>query len=189
MMNSQQTNSYHVTKSLAGKLVMAVCFVLLMGMMGAASIRVDAHTTDPASNLPPVAAVTAPVMNQPTAELNINRLIDAAQTVNQIQPGSHTILMEVTAYCRCQKCCGPSACGLTASGKHVSYNDGRFVAADTSVLPFGTKLIIPGYASDEAVEVIDRGGAIKGNKLDVYFDDHATALQWGRQMIEVTIIN
>jgi 3D (Asp-Asp-Asp) domain-containing protein len=100
---------------------------------------------------------------------------------------THTILMEVTAYCSCRKCCGPNAMGLTASGKDVSYNDGKFVAADTSVLPFGTKLQIPGYDA-QPVEVIDRGSAIKGHKLDVFFPTHEEALKWGRQMIQVTVV-
>ena len=70
----------------------------------------------------------------------------------------------------------------------MSHNGGRFVAADTSLLPFGTKLVIPGYAGDEAVEVIDRGGAIKGHKLDLYFPTHEEALEWGRQWVDVTVI-
>ena len=97
--------------------------------------------------------------------------------------------MEVTAYCPCKKCCGPKASGITASGKHVSYNNGRFVAADTKVLPFGTKVIIPGYGATESpVEVIDRGGAIKGNKLDVFFASHEQARKWGRKRIPVLIV-
>jgi 3D (Asp-Asp-Asp) domain-containing protein len=94
----------------------------------------------------------------------------------------------VTAYCPCTICCGANAQGITASGKLVTHNGGRFVAADTSVLPFGTKLVIPGYADNQAVEVADRGGAIKGNKLDLFFPTHEAALAWGRQMVEVTVI-
>jgi 3D (Asp-Asp-Asp) domain-containing protein len=103
-------------------------------------------------------------------------------------PTTRTIRMEVTAYCPCVKCCGPKAQGITASGKLISHNGGKFVAADTSVLPFGTKLIIPGYADNQAVEVADRGGAIKGNKLDLFFPTHEAALAWGHQMVEVTVI-
>ncbi len=97
--------------------------------------------------------------------------------------------MEVTAYCPCEKCCGPNAVGLTASGKPVTHNAGRFVAADTTVLPFGSELQIPGYHGSTAVPVLDRGGAIKGNKLDVYFPSHEEALQWGRQWLLVTIVS
>ena len=104
-----------------------------------------------------------------------------------VTPTLKTIEMEVTAYCPCTKCCGPKAQGITASGKNVHYNDGKFVAADRK-FAFGTKLIIPGYAAGKTVEVTDRGGAIKGNKLDVYFHSHAEALKWGRQKLTVTVI-
>lgn len=103
-------------------------------------------------------------------------------------PQRRTFLMEVTAYCHCAKCCGKHAHGITASGKDVSYNGGAFVAADTSVLPFGTKLSIPGYASEQPVEVIDRGGAIKGNHVDVYFPTHKEAMNWGKRVVPVTIV-
>ncbi len=100
------------------------------------------------------------------------------------------VLMEVTAYCPCVRCCGPRAARITASGLKVDYNGGEFVAADTSLYPFGTRLIVPGYgAADGAVvEVIDRGGKIKGNKLDVFYPDHQTALEWGRQILPVRIL-
>jgi 3D (Asp-Asp-Asp) domain-containing protein len=111
----------------------------------------------------------------------------AAPAVASI-PTTIIIRMEVTAYCPCVKCCGPKAQGITASGKLITTNGGKFVAADTSILPFGTKLMIPGYAGNQAVEVADRGGAIKGNKLDLFFPTHEAALAWGRQMVEVTVI-
>lgn len=99
------------------------------------------------------------------------------------------VWMEVTAYCPCQKCCGPQASGITASGLPVSHNGGRFVAADTSILPFGSRVWIPGYHDDNPVPVIDRGGAIKGNRLDVYFPSHQQALQWGRQWLLVAVVD
>ena len=99
----------------------------------------------------------------------------------------HHLLMEVTAYCPCRKCCGPKARGLTASGRDINHNGGKFVAADTSKLPFGTELLIPGYADDKPVQVLDRGGAIKGDKLDLFFPTHKEALKWGRRKVEVTI--
>ena len=114
---------------------------------------------------------------------------NAVQAVSIIGPRVHTIRMEVTAYCPCTKCCGENAQGITASGRDVSYTNSRFVAADTTVLPFHTKLIIPGYHNGATVEVIDRGGAIKGNKLDLYFPTHEEALQWGRKWIDVTVVD
>jgi 3D (Asp-Asp-Asp) domain-containing protein len=97
------------------------------------------------------------------------------------------IWMQVTAYCACKKCCGPGAKGLTASGRHISYNGGHFVAADTKVFAFGTKLLIPGYAGGNAVEVVDRGGAIKGNHIDLFMPTHQQAVAWGNKWMQVTV--
>lgn len=112
----------------------------------------------------------------------------ASVVVSDVRPITYTIRMRVTAYCPCTRCCGPDAHGVTASGRRVSYNGGRFVAADTNVLPFNTRVSIPGYNGGQPVEVIDRGGAIKGNRLDVFFPDHATARRWGVRYVDVTVL-
>ena len=140
--------------------------------------------------------IAAPADNFDSAEVASSRiaaepeLLEAAgapAAAAATAPRSIVMRMEVTAYCPCTKCCGPRAQGITASGKTVDHNGGRFVAADTKVLPFGSKLSIPGYADNAPVEVIDRGGAIKGHKLDLYFPTHAEALLWGRQHVDVTV--
>lgn len=92
-------------------------------------------------------------------------------------------LIKVTAYCPCEICCGKWADGQTASGYWIQPGD-RFVAAPKHI-PFGTKMIIPGYNNDKPVEVKDRGGAITVSRLDVYFDDHQEALIWGVQYLEI----
>lgn len=61
------------------------------------------------------------------------------------------------------------------------------MAADKSV-PFGTLVIVPGYADGRPVKVLDRGGAIKGNRLDVFFTDHQEALNWGVQWRKVRFV-
>jgi len=104
-------------------------------------------------------------------------------------PQYATVEMLVTAYCPCKICCGPNAHGITASGRPVSFNDGHFIAADTNLLPFGSKLIIPGYDNGEAVPVIDRGGAIVGNHIDVFFPQHQEAVDWGRRWVRVMIVS
>ncbi|HEX4123187.1 MAG TPA: 3D domain-containing protein [Tepidisphaeraceae bacterium] len=102
--------------------------------------------------------------------------------------GGRVVWMEVTAYCGCKKCCGPNAHGITASGHPISFNHAHFIAADTSVLPFFTQVIIPGYADEQPVPVIDRGSAIKGNHIDVFFPEHQTAVDWGKRWIAVTLL-
>lgn len=86
----------------------------------------------------------------------------------------------ITAYCPCVKCCGKTN-GITASG--VKAVQGVTVAMDKSI-PFGTKIYIDGVG--ERI-VQDRGGAIKGNRIDLYFESHQSALNFGRQTREVCI--
>jgi 3D (Asp-Asp-Asp) domain-containing protein len=106
----------------------------------------------------------------------------------QASPSTRKIRLLVTAYCPCSKCCGRWAGhGKTASGKSIHTNGGKFVAADTRLLPFYTKLRIPGYAGGEAVPVLDRGGKIKGRRLDVYFPSHAQAKRWGKRWLTCEI--
>jgi 3D (Asp-Asp-Asp) domain-containing protein len=78
----------------------------------------------------------------------------------------------VTAYCPCEKCCGKWADGIFYDGTKCG---GVAIAADRAI-PIGTVMDVPGYG--KAI-VRDRGGAIKGSKLDVYFDSHQDALNWG----------
>ncbi|MBW8034254.1 MAG: hypothetical protein FVQ79_00890 [Planctomycetes bacterium] len=101
------------------------------------------------------------------------------------EPRWHTVHMRVTAYCPCAKCCGEWSDGVTATGHKIFQGD-RFAAADRRYA-FGTEMVITGYNNGEIVKVLDRGGAIKGDRLDVFFNTHEEALQWGVQYIDVKI--
>lgn len=88
----------------------------------------------------------------------------------------------LTAYCPCPICCGIYSNmenPTTASGTRATA--GRTIAADTSMFPFGTKLVING----QVYTVEDTGGAIKGNRIDVFFNSHTDALNFGRQTAKV----
>ena len=71
--------------------------------------------------------------------------------------------------------------GVTASGSRATPGT---IAADTRIFPFGTIMHVPGYGYGR---VEDRGGAIKGHKIDLYYHDHNDALKWGRQHIVVDV--
>lgn len=88
---------------------------------------------------------------------------------------------KVTAYCSCAKCCGKTN-GITASGRKATANH---TVAAPSTFAFGTELIIGG----KTYTVEDRGGAIQGNRIDVYMNSHAEALAWGVRYLNVEIAN
>ena len=96
-----------------------------------------------------------------------------------------TVQMRVTAYCPCEKCCGKYSNGQTACGHKIRPGD-AFVAADKEY-SFGTEIIIPGYENAAPVKVLDRGGAIRGNRLDVFFSSHEEALKWGVKHLDVKV--
>lgn len=97
-------------------------------------------------------------------------------------PPSHTLLpfwrgtCVLTAYCPCRVCCGPRARGITSRG-HAPV-EGCTVAADPTFFPYGTLLVIDGIGMRM---VSDAGSAITGSRLDVFFESHAHALNFGRQ--------
>ena len=60
------------------------------------------------------------------------------------------------------------------------------VAVDPSIIPLGTRLFIPGYGHAIADDI---GSAIKGNKIDLAFDSHSEAMQFGRRKVIVYILD
>jgi 3D (Asp-Asp-Asp) domain-containing protein len=96
-----------------------------------------------------------------------------------------TVRMRVTGYCACRKCCGKFADGITACGHKIRRGD-VFAAADRRY-SFGTEMVVAGYNNGQPIKVLDRGGAIRGNKLDLFFHSHKEAQRWGVQYIDVKI--
>lgn len=91
------------------------------------------------------------------------------------------VTFTATAYCGCAKCCGKST-GRTASGTMAT--QGRTVAMPSSY-KFGTKIEIQGMGN---YVVEDRGGAIKGNRIDIFFSNHQSALNFGKRTINLRVV-
>ena len=86
---------------------------------------------------------------------------------------------KLTAYCPCAKCCGKTD-GITATG--TTATEGRTIAVDPCVIPYGSTVTI--YFADGSSHTYtaeDCGGAIKENRIDVFFDDHQAAREFGVQ--------
>lgn len=86
----------------------------------------------------------------------------------------------VTAYCPCIRCCGPGSPKPTASG--VWPKQGRTAA--TNKFPFGTKLEIEGVG----VRIVEDRMPKDQMKVDIYFDSHQKALEFGKQKRKVKVI-
>lgn len=83
----------------------------------------------------------------------------------------------ITAYCGCKKCSGGS--NKTASG--TTPTEGRTIAADTSILPYGTQVVIDGIV----YTVEDCGSGVRGNHIDIFFATHEKAKAFGRKTVKV----
>lgn len=90
-------------------------------------------------------------------------------------------VFSTTAYCKCEKCCGVWSDSPTKSG--TVPQEGRTIAVDPDVIPLGTQVII----DCKVYTAEDTGSAVKGNVIDIYFDNHEETEEYGRQDREVWI--
>lgn len=126
-------------------------------------------------------------VDEPRLQIKTTTIRDEQDT-HQKQPEKwQSIRMRVTAYCPCPKCCGEYSDGITACGHKIKPGD-TFVAADNR-FAFDTEMIIAGYNNGQPVKVLDRGGAIRGNRLDAFFQTHEEALEWGVRYIDVKVLS
>lgn len=92
-----------------------------------------------------------------------------------------TLTVLATAYCPCKICCGSGATGHTYTGTIAT--EGRTIAVDSKVIPLGSKVLIDGnkYIAE------DTGNAIKGNRIDIFYNSHQEALKFGKQTITIRL--
>lgn len=108
---------------------------------------------------------------------------DTNQAIEPVSLGN----FKLTAYCSCELCCGkwaynrPNGVVYGAIGEELK--EGYSIAVDPTVIAYRTEVIINGHI----YKAQDCGGAIKGNRIDVYMSDHNKALKFGVQYAEVFI--
>lgn len=100
---------------------------------------------------------------------------------------AHVMIMTVTGYSPDERSCGESADGFTATMHRVETNNGHLVAADPTLLAYGSMLTIDGYAAQQIVPVLDCGAAIKGKHIDLLFPTDEEAREWGVKQLRVTV--
>lgn len=109
----------------------------------------------------------------------------AKQTTTAVKPAAATnqITVEATAYTA--NCAGCS--GITKTGVNLKANpNAKVIAVDPTVIPLGTKVHVEGYGYATAEDI---GGAIKGNRIDVFIPTQSGAVQFGRKQVKVTILD
>ncbi|MBQ4057487.1 MAG: SH3 domain-containing protein [Lachnospiraceae bacterium] len=125
------------------------------------------------------ATQSAPQSNNNTSSGNNNTSYEGATTTptTVTESGEYVGTFTITAYCGCNKC--GTGSNRTASG--TTPTEGRTIAADTSMFPFGTQLVIGGVV----YTVEDSGSGVKGNHIDIFFATHSRALAFGRKTMKV----
>ena len=100
---------------------------------------------------------------------------------------------KLTAYCSCEKCCGKWAKGrpVDENGNEIVIGSQgtplvplQSIAVDTSVIPYGTKIMI----YDRVFIAQDTGKSIVGNCIDIYFSSHEETVAFGIQYAEVFLV-
>jgi 3D (Asp-Asp-Asp) domain-containing protein len=96
------------------------------------------------------------------------------------------ITFNVTAYCSCEICTGNYSDGITATGTKVKH--GRTIAVDPAVIALGSKVIIEGFDTVFTAEDTGNPKYMSGKRIDIYFDDHQEALEFGRKELKIWVI-
>ncbi len=129
------------------------------------------------------AAAPAPAKSTaPAAPAPASAPAEKAPAAASTQSGK-TMTVSATAYTAyCAGCSGTTATGIDLR----SNPNQKVIAVDPSVIPLGSKVWVEGYG--EAIAG-DTGGAIKGNKIDVFIPSQGAALDWGRKNITIKVLN
>lgn len=154
---------------------------LLLGTWQALAVDEKPMRVEPAVarfEIPRGVSIPQPKAEHLRAYIEEGELAPAAETDAPVSLG----WFNLTAYCPCSKCCGEYANGITATGTLAT--EGRTIAVDPRVIPYGTHVIINGH--EYIAE--DCGGGIKQNRIDVFFSSHEAALRFGVGEAEVFVV-
>ncbi len=119
-------------------------------------------------------------------------IIPGTTTANA--PTEYKSVINVTAtaydlsYASCGKNPGDRGYGITASGMRAQYG---VIAVDPSVIPLGTRLYIEGTDGSWSYGYAiagDTGGAIKGARIDLFYNSYSQAIAFGRRSARVYIL-
>lgn len=171
-------------------LILAASVVVLIIGVSAFAMAPDNSPWKPAPEPPSVAQATLTIYDTTQTGNAPESTPEPPQAVETEPPEEPEWIEAVaTAYCSCEKCCGEWAKnrpdGIVYTARGAVAEEGVTIAADWDILPPGTSVFIDGMG--ERV-VQDRGAAVKGNAVDVYFQDHDKALLFGRQTVRLYIV-
>ena len=166
-----------------------ICVVGLTGCgVGLMALEMEDQEIRKAQELPVIVA-EAPQKDVivPARDLTVERFTDVVEEAPETESLGE---FKITHYCACTECCGKAEddpwYGITATGTKVE--EGRTIAVDPKVIPYGTEVTICYEDGTEHTYISeDCGGAIKGNRIDVYMESHEAANVAGVKYGEVFV--
>ena len=133
--------------------------------------------------------VSRVVLNEKKLKDKQDKVVSVGTKAKPIQVASRgsgngkEIYVTSTAYtASCNGCSGTTATGVNL---HANPN-AKVIAVDPRVIPLGSKVYVDGYGYAIAS---DTGGAIKGNKIDVFFPSKSDAYRWGRKTVKIKVLD
>ena len=193
--NSKKLNDHVVFITLFGSIIVAISLIVIVLMEGVNCIdlcnscdmskQIDTQQQETRIELNFIFDPVMPSLPQ-------EAVVEIPQALNKEEKeflGEFTI----TYYCSCEKCCNVWASKRPIiNGEEIVYTssgaiakEGITIAVDPTQIPYGTKLYIEGLGYRIAQ---DCGGAIRGNRIDVYMESHEAALEGGKHLATVYMI-
>lgn len=149
--------------------------LLIFDRINITNKTVSEKTTEPVAQ---AAKESAPVVQAPPKES-----APAAPAASTSNTSSKEMTVKATAYtASCEGCSGTTATGINLKANP----NAKVIAVDPSVIPLGSKVYVEGYG--EAIAG-DTGGAIKGNRIDIFIPSEHDAVNFGVKQVKVTILN
>ncbi|HEX6923137.1 MAG TPA: 3D domain-containing protein, partial [Bacillales bacterium] len=116
-------------------------------------------------------------------ESSSNESSSSASTQSSDDSSAKQFYVSSTAYtANCGGCSGVTATGINLK----THPNAKVIAVDPSVIPLGTEVWVEGYGYAIAA---DTGGAIGGNKIDVFFSSKSEAYSWGTRTVLIKILD
>jgi len=175
---------------------LATSLVLLMGIGTSASAASSTYTVKKGDSLSKIAKnyhVTVANLKQwnslSSDMIRVNEVLKVANTSTKSKtvatPAKKVKEITVSASAYTMNC--KSCSGITATGINLKKNPNmKVISVDPKVIKLNTKVYVPGYGYAIAG---DTGGAIKGNKIDIFMSSKKDALNWGRKTVKIQILN
>ncbi|MED4227644.1 LysM peptidoglycan-binding and 3D domain-containing protein [Neobacillus cucumis] len=146
---------------------------------------VKSVVTSPETNSTTQSPKPAPTV-QPAKPAPVAQPVKPVSTAKPTEPANNNskeITVKATAYtASCEGCSGTTATGVDLNANP----NAKVIAVDPSVIPLGSKVYVEGYGVATAA---DTGGAIKGNRIDVFISSEQEALKFGKKEISVKILD